>query len=97
MFEVSQSVLKTTSPPAGHHFLPPVIMSASSQHPAFPPELCALRKHSALVSHSLNNTKQTLPLPQKRHLWLDGVRFLSSIAVLERSLKTNVCEIRKFT
>lgn len=71
MFEVSQSVLKTTSPPAGHHFLPPppVIMSASSQHSAFPTELCALRKHSALFSHSLNNTKQTPPPSPKKGIF----------------------------
>lgn len=69
MFEVSQSVLKTTSPPAGHHFLPLVIMSAISQHPVFPTELCALRKHSALFSHSLNNTKQTPPPSPKKGIF----------------------------
>lgn len=97
MFEVSQSVLKTTSPPAGHHFFPLMTMSTFSQHPVFPIELCDSGSTLHYSSHSLNNTKQTPPPPPKRHLWLDGVRFLSSIAVFERSLKTNACEIRKFT
>jgi hypothetical protein len=82
MFEVSQRGLKTTPPPAGHCFFPLMTMSTFSQHPVFPIELCALRKHSAFFfPFSEQHKANPSPPPKKASLarWCQIFVFNSSI------------------